>query len=103
MTKGQRIFVFGTAMLSLLVMYWVFQLQIDGLGGHGIVILSALIMLAFTIMFAEHYFTRPTDVVASTVAILLLLSPLHDELQDLGIWYWIFWYYNAFVLLAALL
>ena len=101
-TNGQRIVIFITAMLSLLIVISIFNAEVSELGDKGILIMSALIMLSFTIMFAEHYFTRPTDVIASTVAILLLLSPLHDQLNELGDWYWFFWSYNAFVLIMAL-
>jgi len=60
-------------------------------------------MLSFTTLLAEHFFTRPTDVVASSVSILLLLSPLHSELDDMGYWYWLFWGYCALLLVISLI
>jgi asparagine N-glycosylation enzyme membrane subunit Stt3 len=87
MPKGQRIIVFLSVLLLLLVGYFVFKTPIDYLGNKGIVIISSLIMLSFTTLMAEHFFTRPTDVVASAVSILLLLSPIHSELKDMGLWY----------------
>ncbi|MFV7710853.1 ATP-binding protein [Shewanella algae] len=103
MPKGQRIIVFLVVLALLLVGYFVFKTPIDALSNKGIVIISALIMLSFTTLLAEHFFTRPTDVVASAVSILLLLSPIQSELKDMGLWYWIFWGYSAALLILSLL
>jgi len=103
MPKGQRIIVFVAVLVLLLIVYWAFKTPIDTLNDKGIVIISSLIMLSFTTLLAEHFFTRPTDVVASSVSILLLLSPLHTALKDMGTWYWIFWFYSCAVLLISLL
>ncbi|MCG5526322.1 ATP-binding protein, partial [Ectothiorhodospira haloalkaliphila] len=103
MPKGQRIIVFLVTLALLLVGYIAFKTPIDVLSSKGIVIISALIMLSFTTLLAEHFFTRPTDVVASAVSILLLLSPIHSELNEMGLWYWIFWSYSAALLVVSLL
>lgn len=102
MPKGQRIIVFLAVLLLLLVGYFAFKSSVDALSNKGIVLVSALIMLSFTTLLAEHFFTRPTDVVASSVSILLLLSPLHSELKDMGLWYWLFWGYSASLLVISL-
>lgn len=102
MPKGQRVIVFLVTLLLLYGVYFLFKVPIDLLGDKGIVLLSALVMLSFTTLFAEHYFTRPTDVVASTVSILLLLAPMHASLEKTGIVYWIFFGYNATILILAL-
>ncbi|MCF1459056.1 MAG: ATP-binding protein [Shewanella sp.] len=60
-------------------------------------------MLSFTTLLAEHFFTRPTDIVASSVSILLLLSPIYSELNDMGLWYWLFWGYSASLLVISLI
>jgi uncharacterized protein len=60
-------------------------------------------MLSFVTLFLEHYFTRPTDVLASTIAILLLIAPLAHHLSKFGIWYWLFFAYNAALLIASLI
>ena len=44
-------------------------------------------MLAFSILFVEHFFTKPADVLASNIAILLMLSPLKEHLDKMGVWY----------------
>lgn len=102
MSKGQRIAVFTVAMLALFGGYLVYRAEIAELSTPGVVLLSALIMMAFTTLFSEHYFTRPTDVVASTVSILLLMSPLHAQMRGLGAWYWVLWGYSALLLLISL-
>ena len=103
MPKGQRIIVFLATLVLLLVGYIAFKTPIDVLSNKGIMIISALMMLSFTTLLAEHFFTRPTDVVASAVSILLLLSPIHSELKDMGLWYWFFWSYSAVLLIISLL
>ncbi|WP_148255329.1 ATP-binding protein [Aidingimonas lacisalsi] len=102
MPKGQRIIVFLATLALLLVGYIAFKSPMDVLNSKGILIISALIMLSFTTLLAEHFFTRPTDVVASAVSILLLLSPLHSELNEMGLWYWIIWGYSAALLVVSL-
>src|SRR5690554_2137708 len=69
---------------------------------HEVVLFSALLMLSFVTLFLEHFFTTPTDVLASTIAILLLLAPLHSQLNRLGNWYWLFFGYNLVLLSIAL-
>lgn len=103
MPKGQRIVIFLTVLTLLLVGYFTFKIPVDALSTKGIVIISALIMLSFTTLLAEHFFTRPTDVVASAISILLLLSPLHTELKSMGLWFWVFGGYCALLLLISLL
>lgn len=103
MPKDQRVIVFLVVLIFLFIGYQVFKTPIDDLTTKGIVIISALIMLSFTILLAEHFFTKPTDVVASSISILLLLSPIHSDLNGLGIWYWILWGYCMAVLIVSLL
>jgi len=100
--KGQRIIIFLVTLLLLAAVYLAYKIPFDAIEEKGIVIISALIMLSFVTLFAEHYFTRPTDVIASSISILLLISPLHSALDLMGTWYWIFWWYCAIVLISAL-
>ena len=102
MPKGQRVIVFLAVLILLLLGYLAFKTPIDALSSIGIVIISSLIMLSFTTLLAEHFFTRPTDVVASSVSILLLLSPIHSELNNMGLWFWLFWGYSATLLVISL-
>lgn len=67
------------------------------------IIFSAAFMLAFTILFLEHFFAKPSDVLSSALAILLTLSPVKNELVGLGQWYWILWGYALTQAIMALL
>ena len=60
-------------------------------------------MLSFVTLFLEHFFTTPTDVIASTIAILLLLAPLQSHLDKMGRWYWLFFSYNLLLLATSLI
>lgn len=103
MPKGQRVIVFIVTLALLSIGYLAFQNPINALGDKGIVILSCLIMLSFTTLLAEHFFTRPTDVVASSVSILLLIAPMQSALNKTGHWYWLFFGYNSVILIVSLL
>lgn len=59
----------------------------------GILVFSALLMLFFNSLILEHYFTKPTDVLAAAIAILLTITPIKKNLSSLGFWYDIYWFY----------
>lgn len=50
---------------------------------------SSLFLLSFTALLLEHFYGRPTDVVAAGVSILLLLIPARALLAAWGSWYWV--------------
>lgn len=103
MSKTQRITLF---IITLGLLFIIFKLATGNWTPASetfVIIFAALIMLSFVTLFLEHFFTKPTDVLASTISILLLLSPLHSQLSKLGIWYEIFYVYNVILLLAALI
>ena len=103
MTKTQRIVLFLISLGLLLVVFFATTGKALPSAEHSVVMFSALLMLSFVTLFLEHYFTRPTDVLASTIAILLLLAPLKAALANLGKWYWIFLGYNALLLVTSLI
>jgi len=91
MNKTQRsllFLVFTVPILTLLYFYTHDRLAIDAV--IITVIFSSLLMLAFTSLFLEHYFTRPADVLSASLAILLMLMPVRKSMENLGIWYWLF-------------
>ena len=49
---------------------------------------SSLFLASFTALLLEHFFVRPTDVLAAGVSILLLLVPSRHLLSGWGTWYW---------------
>ncbi len=90
-------------MLLLGIVYWLNRSPIIAMGDRAVVVFSALVMLSFVTLLAEHYFTRPTDVVASAISVLLLISPVHPILAETGGWYWALWSYSAVFLILSLL
>jgi hypothetical protein len=59
-------------------------------------------MLSFTSLFLEHFFTTPSDVLASSLAIILLLAPIKDMLNNFGKWYYIYLSYIVAVFIISL-
>jgi hypothetical protein len=54
------------------------------------------------VLFVEHFFSKPTDVLASSISILLLLSPIKSELLTMGVWYDAFFIYNLLLVILSL-
>lgn len=103
MTRGHRIGLFAASMAVLGIVYGFERISINVSPDISVLMFSCLIMLSFVSLFLEHYFTKPTDVLANTIAILLILAPLQEQLSQLGIWYTIFFSFNFILLLASLL
>lgn len=55
---------------------------------------SSLLMLSFNTLILEHYFTKPTDVLASSIAVLLTITPIRKDLVNLGVWYDILFFFS---------
>lgn len=102
MNKSTRIFVLVTILVALALVSLSFRSEILSIGAPGIVMLSAITMMALSILMLEHYFTRPTDVVATSISAILLLAPVHTEMASLGIWYWIILGYATLMLLLSI-
>jgi len=64
---------------------------------YQIILLTLVLTLAVLVLFVEHFFTKPSDVLTSSIAILLMLSPLSGELRELG------WLYQASIYYALLM
>jgi hypothetical protein len=93
MTKGLRITVFIGLAVILSSIYWYFKGSPFPNEPVGIVLFTTLLMLSFTTLVLEHYFTKPTDVLASSIAIILLITPLKNELSNFGVWFTILFYF----------
>ncbi len=102
MSKTARITLFAITLALLFLVFYVTTGRAFPSSEQPIVLFSALVMLSFVTLFLEHFFTTPTNVLASTIAILLLLAPLRLQLSKLGHWYWIFFDYNLLLLLTSL-
>jgi hypothetical protein len=102
LAKSRRITLFAITSALLFLIFYISTGRAFPSSEQSVVLFAALLMLSFVTLFLEHFFTRPTDVLASTIAILLLMAPLHSQLANLGLWYWIFFGYNFFLLLTSL-
>jgi len=87
MTKGIRLIIFSALAVVLTAIYWYFKGTVFPQDTVGLVIYSSLLMLSFTTLILEHYFTKPTDVLASSIAVLLTITPIRKDLVNLGVWY----------------
>lgn len=102
MSRTKRIAIFLASLLLLVLATYFIEGSPFPRGQIPVLLFSALLMLSLTALILEHFFTTPTNVIASTVAVLLTLGPLHEQLDRLGIYYWIFFSYNAVMLIVAL-
>lgn len=102
MPRIQRILLFLGSVVLLCVVFYLNQGRVFPKSEPSVVIFSGLLTLSLVIFFLEHYFTSPTDVVASSMSLLLLLAPMHNSLARFGVWYWLFFFYNLTLLLTSL-
>ncbi len=103
MNKAQRLSIFLGSLVILAIvalLLWSHLAQLPNT--PRIVLITSLIMLSFVTLCLEHFFTKPTDVLASTLSIIMLLTPLHSQLGNLGVWYGIFLGYSYLLMLTAL-
>jgi len=102
MSREKRIILFIIFVVFLVSIVFIsdYFLSLDYVA--RIILFSTLAMLSFTTFFLEHFFTTPSDVLASSIAIILLLAPLKMELNEFGIWYWIYFMYVFLMFFIAL-
>ena len=67
------------------------------------ILVSAMLLVSFSALLLEHFFTRPMDVIAAAVSILLLLIPSRALLTPWGVWYWVFGAYELIMVSLATL
>jgi hypothetical protein len=98
-----RILTFVSSAAALAIIYIVFKsdLPVEE-PSSSVFIFSTLLTLSFAAMLLEHWFTKPTDVVATTVSLLLAMAPSRSSLERLGIWFDLFFFYLIFILIVAL-
>ncbi|MBL4803928.1 MAG: ATP-binding protein [Alphaproteobacteria bacterium] len=101
MTRQNRIVLFLFFILGIFGLFYLSSGNIIPVGQTDTILFACLMMLAFSILFVEHFFTKPADVLASNIAILLMLSPLREHLDKMGIWYTIFYSYNLVLLFSS--
>lgn len=103
MPKGQRILLFAIYLFLAGLVSLFHNGAVIPEGSDMIVLYSALVMLCFIVLFVEHFFTKPTDVLASAISILLLLAPIKNDLSKFGLWYELFFTYNIALVVTSLL
>lgn len=102
MSKGRRIAIF-TICAVLLALVFLMSRQELGLPAEIMAVLfSSMLMISFVALFLEHWFTVPTDVISSTISILLVMAPMHVLLSSIGPLYWLFFGYNLLLLVTSL-
>lgn len=97
MTKGTRLIIFFGLAVLLTAIYWYFKGTFFPKDTIGIVIYSSLLMLSFNTLILEHYFTKPTDVLSSSIAVLLIITPIKKDLLTLGVWYDLLFFFSLSV------
>lgn len=102
MTKTTRLLLFLVTFFPLPLIFFTWQGTWLPAQTMPLLLFTALAMLAFVSFFIEHYFTKPTDVLSTTLAILLMLLPLREQLTSWGEWYDIFLVYIIVCLVTAL-
>jgi len=103
MTKGLRFISFIALAIILIAIFYFWKGSVFPTDVVGIVIFSALLMLSFNSLILEHYFTKPTDVLAASIAILLTITPIKENLSSLGVWYNIYWFFVLTIGLLSIL
>lgn len=87
MTKSIRLVIFSALAVVLSVIFWYFKGTVFPQDTVGLVIYIALLMLSFNTLIIEHYFTKPTDVLAASISVLLVISPIKKDLLNMGGWF----------------
>ncbi len=101
MSKNERLVVLGL-LVAVLATLFVFPLTNPKLAREpGAVLFASLFLLSFTVLLLEHFFSRPTDVIAAGVSILLLVIPSRPLLEPWGNWYWAFLGYEVLAVVLA--
>lgn len=101
MNKNQRIAVLVALTTVLAVVFLLDWTRPVVSSEISTILFAALFLLSFATLLLEHFFGRPTDVMAAAVSILLLIIPNQRLKEAWGIWYDVFLSYELLLLLAA--
>ena len=102
-SKTDRLLMLGLLTLLLATTFVFAGTATSRVPGGNAIIFSALFLMSASVLLFEPFFTRPTDVIAASVSILLLLVPSARMLESWGIWYWVMIAYELASLIAAVL
>lgn len=76
------VFVIGCRLLSG---NWTFLFNSGS--GYNVIFISAALLLILGSYIAEPFFTKPTDVLANSIAVILALFSINDKSSFVGYWY----------------
>lgn len=101
MPNHQRLILLGLLTLLLALIFIYSPTTPKSAPEVNSLLLTTLFLLSFTVLLLEHFFTTPTDVIAASVSILLLLVPMRPVLSPWGPWYWVFFFYEVAAIVLA--
>lgn len=108
MNSVSRFTLFGLSLLSLTAILWFLPFppyapgdMTDADRSRLTLLVSTLIVMSFAVLLLEHWFTKPTDTLASSISAALAIAPARSVLSELGIWYDIYGAYLAFIIVCA--
>lgn len=98
----QRIVIFLVSLFALSAIFYFLRNGLPPNESISVIIFSSLVLLSFSTLFLEHWFTKPTDVLASSISILLVLAPSRGNLSAVGNWYDVFVVYLLIIVIISL-
>ncbi|MYD69509.1 MAG: ATP-binding protein [Acidobacteria bacterium] len=101
MSRNNRLVTLVLLTALLVILFWFPPTDPKVSAEIAALLFSSLFLASFTALLLEHFFARPTDVLAAAVSILLLLVPSRELLSRWGQWYWGFFAYEAFLVIAS--
>lgn len=101
MTKNHRLIVLGLLAAVLLVLFAFPPTSPNVESEIGLLLFSSAFLMSFTALLLEHFFARPTDVLAAAVSILFLVIPSRPMLSGWGNWYWVILVYEVMLIVIA--
>ena len=103
MSKNHRLATLVLLTAVLAALFWFPPTKPNTSTEITALLFSTLFLASFTALLLEHFFVRPTDVLAAGVSILLLLVPSRELLSKWGQWYWGLFAYEAVLVVMATL
>lgn len=100
--QASRLAAFIALVIGLIAIFAIYNGDVtSGETTANTVIFSALLMLSFGTLLLEHWFTKPTDAIASAIGVLLTILPSREGLANMGGYLTALAVYCTLVLLCA--
>lgn len=107
MNSANRIFVFATLLIVAIgILFFIPYPEGDEINETAkstrfVIVSSAFVLLSFSALLLEHWFTKPTDALASSISGILLIGPSHIALNEMGVWYPVLLGYLILIAISA--